>query len=485
VTFQSNISARRGRCFPSLVTGNPGTPAVLLLILLFSGASFPTDKNSDRPKLPYNMMGLRREDIDAYDSKAEPVANTTAALLALNKAGWDVIHKYFPALGTESEGIEKRTHAEDRMDSRFFANYANEDAAFSPMPLLCVIWSLPESELSGRLKALRDQLAPAMALEDYSTWKLDDLRNAVNSMTNPAKTVQGVKYRTPKSSMSFAQALRLYAMTIALVRVETKWADKADNPPPDMADFNNRLRQQLPRQVRDGETTAFFLYRPGVLSHPLSKEEFEERADVVVMSRKATTVEVKQFPVYLTEDQREWSPAWIAARDEQNDTTLVARKYDHDWTRLDGPYLWFRYDQLNGAVTYRATIELHPDEISIEAERSIESRGAVKRVQRPRDYDPAQMTAFRPGVDIPAGPPDAFAIDPPRVEDQANNLKRLGPYFSNGFRAWCAYGLSASGLAADGKTWVAVPPDEPRPAGSSPQTAVPQSATGSQAATQR
>jgi hypothetical protein len=358
--------------------------------------------------------------------------------------------------------MEKRVHPDDAMDGRFFANDANEDAAFSPMPLLCVIWSLPASELSGRLKALHDQLAAAMTLEDYSTWKLDDLRNAVNSMTNSAKTTQGVKYRTPKPNLSFPQALRLYAMTIALVRIEMKWADKADNPPPDMADFSNRLRQQLPRQVRDGETAAFFLYRPGVLNHPLSKEEFEERADVVVMTRKATTVEVEQFPVYLTEDQKEWSPSWIEPEDERNDVTLVARKYEHDWTRLDGPFLWFRGDQLNGEVTYRATVELHPDEIVIEAERTIESRGAVKRAQRPRDYDPTLMTAFRPGVDTPAGPADALVIDPPRPDDQVNNLRRLAPYFSNSFRAWCAYGLSTSGLAPDGKTWVAVPPDEPR-----------------------
>ncbi|MGB9255307.1 MAG: hypothetical protein WCC25_10780 [Candidatus Korobacteraceae bacterium] len=456
-----------------------GTLAVSLLAYPVFCTSSQDDKDRDRPKLPYNMMGIQRQEIDAYDSKAEPVANATAALLAVNKTGWEVIRRYFPSLGAPPKEAEKRSHSDDpelrlrpeldsnaqlSPDSHFLASYANEDAALSPMPLLCIVWSLPESELSGRLKTLHQELAPAMALEDYSGWKLNDLRKAVDGMTNPATTAQGVKYRTPKSNLSFPQALRLYAMTIALLRMETKWADKADSPPPDMIDFTNRLRQQLPRQIGEGKTTAMFLYRPGVVDHPISKDEFQERADVVMMTRKATTVEVEQFPVYLTEDQREWSPSWIKPADEQSDTTLPARKYEHDWTRLDGPFLWFRGDQLDGKVIYRATVTLHSDEIVIEAERMIATRGAVKRVQRPRDYDPMRMTAFTPGVDTPAPSlPDGFMVDPPKPENQVGNLKRLGPNFSNSFRAWCAYGLWASGKAADGRTWVSVLPDEPRP----------------------
>ncbi len=421
------------------------------------------------------MMGLQRQEIDAYDSKAEPVASATAALLAVNKAGREVIHRFFPLLSIpldpdnpeprlrQRQGPESDAHPS--MESRSFASYANEDPALSPMPLLCVIWSLPESELSGRLKSLHDEIAPAMVLQDYSVWKLDDLRKAVNDMTTVAKTARGVKYRAPKTNFSFGRALQLYAMTLALLRMETKWADKADSPPPDMVDFTNRLRQQLPRQVRDRSKTAFFLYEPDVLNHPLSKEEFEERADVVVMNRQGMTVEVEQFPVYLTENQKEWSPGWIEAADEKNDTTLMARKFEHDWTRLDGPFLWFRGDQLSGQVIYRATVKLYSDEIVIEAERTIEHRGAVKRAQRPRDYDPALMSAFNPAVDAPAGPPqpEALTIDPPSVEEQVNSLTRVKPYFSNSFRAWCAYGLSISGRASDGKTWVAVLPDEPRP----------------------
>jgi hypothetical protein len=457
------ILSMLGWHFPrtGLVLG--GTLVAMLLSFPVRAAAAHDDKSSDRPKLPYGMMGLRHEDVDAYDSKAEPVAEANAALSALNNAGWGLIHKYFPNLGVESTGEEQRVHPDDRTDNRFFAHYATEDSAYSPMPLLCMIWSLPDSALSGRLKALHDQLAPAMTVEDYSAWKLGDLRKAVSDMTTPAKTAQGTKYRTAKTNLSFAQALRLYAMTLALLRAETKWADKADTPAPDMADFTNRLRQQLPQQLREAEPAAMFLYRPGVFNHPLSKDEFEERADAVTMTRIGSTVEVQQFPVYLTEDQKEWSPAWIRPVDEANDTTLIARKFDHDWTRLDGPYLWVRGDQLNGPVTYRATVKPQPDTIVIEAERMIESRGAVKRVPRPRDYNAALMTAFRPGVDSPAGLPDAFTVDPPGVEVQAGNLKRLGPYFSNSFRAWCEYGLSESGLAPDGKTWVSVAPDPPRP----------------------
>lgn len=450
--------------------------------LIFGWHADKSDNKNDRPKLPYSMMGLQRDDVDAYDSKAEPVADATAALVALNNAGWTVIRKHFPQLGTIAAGAEKRVDPDKPTDDRFFANYATEDVAFSPMPLLCIVWSLPASELSGRVKALHDEIAPAMALEDYSTWKLDDLRRAVDGMTNPAKTAQGTKYRTPKSNLSYEQAVRLYAMTIALLREETKWAGKTDSPPPDMVDFTNRLRPQLPRQIRDGETTAFFLYRPGVVNHPLSKDEFEERADVVRITRTGLTFEVAQFPVYLTEDQKEWSPSWIQPADEQNDTTLTARKFEHDWTRLDGPFLWFRGDLLNGQVTYRATVKVYANDIVIEAERMIENRGAVKRVDRPPDYDPTRMTAFQPGVDAPAGLPDALTIDSPRVEDEVRNLKRLGPYFSNGFRAWCAYGLWTSGRAADGKTWVTVSPETPRPG--APNLGFPSTVTDSVASTQ-
>ena len=97
---------------------------------------------------------------------------------------------------------------------------------------------------------------------------------------------------------------------------------------------------------------SLLLYLPASIDEPLARGEFEERADVAVIKRTSTTFEVEQFPVYLTVDQKDWNPSWIEQPDVVSDTTLVARKYEHDWTRLDSPYLWPRPDQLNGEVVY-------------------------------------------------------------------------------------------------------------------------------------
>jgi hypothetical protein len=180
-----------------------GTLVLSLLPGLLWGVPAQKKQNPDRPTLPDRMLGLPREDIEAYDSKAEPVARVTESLLRVNQTGWDLIHKYLPTLGTSSRGIEKEVHPEDAADGRFFARYANEDPSLSPMPLLCMIWSLSESQLSGRLKNLHDELVPAMTLEDYSAWNLDELRQAVDKWTQPATTAKGVKYRTPKIRLSF------------------------------------------------------------------------------------------------------------------------------------------------------------------------------------------------------------------------------------------------------------------------------------------
>ncbi len=145
-----------------------------------------------------------------------------------------------------------------------------------------------------------------------------------------------------------------------------------------------------------------------------------------------------------------------------SDTSLIARKYEHDWTRLDGPYLWFRPDQLNGEVVYRATVKFQAAEIVIEAERNIERRGAVKRVRRPADYDPRKMTAFNPDVDATAVPPDPLSVEPAGIAEQFNGLKWPAPYFSSAFRAWCADGRWTSGRTEDGRTWVFVDADAPR-----------------------
>ena len=86
-------------------------------------------------------------------------------------------------------------------------------------------------------------------------------------------------------------------------------------PPPDMIDFSNRLRHQLPMIIPTGATRGLLLYRPGWdLGEPRSKEEFEERADVVLIKRNGAEFQVEQFPVYLTVNQKEWSPSWSGSR---------------------------------------------------------------------------------------------------------------------------------------------------------------------------
>jgi hypothetical protein len=407
------------------------------------------------------MMGLGRDELDAYDSKAEPVADAAAALTMLEAQGWRTIRKYFPALGTDALDADKKVHPEEEIDGRTFSNHLAEDATNNPMPLLCAIWSIPDTAVTGRLKGLHDELLTAMPLEDYSNWSLARLRAAVEGMSDPAKTVQGTKYRRPKAKLTFRESLQFYGMTVALIRLETKWADKADSPPPDMADFSARLSQQLPKPIPDGQTVGFFLYRPGVLNQPMAKGEFEERADVVKVSRNGTTFHAEQFAVYLTVDDKNWNPSWIEPRDETVDSTLIARKYEHDWTRLDGPYLWFRDDQLNAAVLYRATLRLSGESITIEAEREFQSRGAVKRADRPRNYDPLLIAAFDPVSDSPAQPYSRLTAEPPSLEEQIGTLKAMYA-FTSSFQAWCTYGLSQSGFASDGRTWITVMPDPPR-----------------------
>jgi len=374
---------------------------LLLSFLPVASGAGQQPQDSDRPTLPRQMAGLHREELDAYESKGEPVARLSEALIALNLRAWDLIHKYLPTIGKPVEGLPKKAHPEDPDDSRFVAYSANDDPTASPMPLLCMIWSLPGTELSGGLKGLHDELAAAMTLPDYSTWTLDELRKAGKDLTEPARTGRGVKYLAPKKRLSFRQALQLYAMTIALVGRETKWTGKTGSPAPDMVDFSNRFRHELPRQVPNGGTATLLIYLPGVMGHPRSKDEFQERADVVVMKRKGTTFEVEQFPVYLTVDQKAWDPAWIGPKDELADASLNARKFKYNWTRLDGPYLWYRPEQLNGAPVYRAKVQFRSSEIVIEAERYIERRGAIKIAERPSDYDPQKMTPFTPGVDPP------------------------------------------------------------------------------------
>jgi hypothetical protein len=170
-------------------------------------------------------------------------------------------------------------------------------------------------------------------------------------------------------------------------------------PMPDMEDFANRLSHQLPITIKDGETASFLLYRPGDFEQPVSKGEFEERADAVIVTKTGATFALEHFPVYFTADQRQWNPAWIQPKDEDQDVTLMARKYEYDWTRFDGPYLWYRHDQLNGPPVYRATVRFSQGDIVIEAERFVSRRGGVMRVRRDPKYDPAKMVSLIPGKD--------------------------------------------------------------------------------------
>jgi hypothetical protein len=89
---------------------------LVLGLLLGSVWGVPAQKkqNPDRPTLPYSMLGPCRDDVDAYDSKAEPVARLTQALMKVNQTGWDLIHKYYPTFRyqrrrTRKEGPSRRS----------------------------------------------------------------------------------------------------------------------------------------------------------------------------------------------------------------------------------------------------------------------------------------------------------------------------------------------------------------------------------------
>jgi len=97
----------QARCFSCRRLINLGTLAVSLLAYPVFCTSLQEDKDRDRPKLPYNMMGIQRQEIDAYDSKAEPVANATAALLAVNKTGLGGNPQIFSLARRAPEGSRK------------------------------------------------------------------------------------------------------------------------------------------------------------------------------------------------------------------------------------------------------------------------------------------------------------------------------------------------------------------------------------------
>ena len=133
-------------------------PVMLLVLSLLCGMVWAVpqkSQNADRPTVPYGMLSPSREDIEVYDSNAAPVATISAALLAVNRTGWDMITEYFPTLGARNRRKRKGEFipvTQWTVDS--LGTSLAKAPALSPMPLLCTIWSLPESDVSGPLKKL-------------------------------------------------------------------------------------------------------------------------------------------------------------------------------------------------------------------------------------------------------------------------------------------------------------------------------------------
>ena len=401
-----------------LIKGPTSRAATALLSLVLCGTALwgasQNSNNPDRPQVPFGFTALSPVEVGIYNSKAEPAVEAVQAASAMTLKAWETIQKYYPALGSAAENASVSIDPRNPEDQRFLATFATEDPGRSPIPLVSMICSLDANEVSGRLKSLRDELLEAITVEDYSQWKADQLEQAIREMTRVRTTEKGVKYRAPKPTLSLKGTVQLYAMTVAFLTKDLKWPKWEESArklgytlpkPPDLTDFTNRLRHQLPILIPPGATRGMLLYRPGWdIAQPLTKGEYEERADVVLIKRSGTTFQVEQFPIYLTVDQKAWNPSWIIPEDDWKDSTLTARKFEEQWTRFDGPYMWFRSDQLNGEVTYRATVRFEKGEIIIEAERFVPRRGNVVRTARDPNYDPLNAKRFVSGMEAPADP---------------------------------------------------------------------------------
>jgi len=402
-------------------------PGLLLIVWISApslwGAS-QKPNSTDRPQVPFGFTGLNTIQTGAYDSKGQPAAEVLQALNAMTLRGWEVIRRYYPQFGVISDSGGVSVNPRDPQDQRFYANFATEDPGRSPIPLISMICSLEPGDASGRLQALRAELLEAIRTEDYSTWPMERLRESVREMTLPQTTEKGVKYRAPKKTLTFRETVQLYAMMVMLLQKDDKWAKWQEEVRklgytapvmPDVQDFSKRIQHQLPVIIPPGATRGMLLYRPGWdIAQPVTKEEYEERADAVLIKRVGKTFEVEQFPVYFTNDQKEWNPDWISPQDEVRDTTLTARKFEQQWTRFDGPYMWWKRDQLNGDELYRATVKFQKDDIVIEAERFVQRRGGVVRMARDPDYDPLNMKRFVAGMEMPEAP---LTVEPPEIDD--------------------------------------------------------------------
>jgi hypothetical protein len=340
------------------------------------------------------------------------------------------MRKYYPRLGTLTESAPTRVNPSNDNDNRFYATLATEDAGNSPIPLISMICSLDASTATGRLAHLRSELLPATQLPDYSTWDAERLRHTFEALTTEQTTVKGVRYRAPKNTLSFQQSVELYAILVTLLGKNDKWQEWRDGtrkasavtPPPDLQDFSKRLAHELPIDIPPGATRAFLLYLPGWdLAQPVRKGEFEERMDVVRVQRKGAVFHLEEFQMFLTNDQREWNPEWIEAGAEVHDNSLSARKFAGSWTRIDGPYMWFKPDQFTGAITYRSTVRFEKGEIIIEGERFVRHRGDVVRTIRDPEYDPLKVERFAAGVRLPDLP---MLVEGPELEGWTN-LRRM------------------------------------------------------------
>ena len=108
---------------------------------------------------------------------------------------------------------------------------------------------------------------------------------------------------------------------------------------------------------------------------------------------------------------------------EEKDSTLLGRRFEQQWTRFDGPYLWPKRDQLNGEASYRATVEFKKDAIVIEGERFVARRGAVVKTARDPNCDPLNMKRVAGGEELA---PQALVADVPELPEAAD-MRRVAP----------------------------------------------------------
>ncbi|HVO59421.1 MAG TPA: hypothetical protein VMT53_00730 [Terriglobales bacterium] len=411
--------------------------AICLTIALASVSPVICDdqkaQHAKRPEVPWGATSLNPVQIGAYNSRAQSPAEALGALNELTLRGWNVIWKYYPRLGIKIDEGSASLSPRDPTDLRIHAVFSNEDPGRSPIPLISMICSLDPRDVTGKLRALRDELLADIRIEDYASWSLERLRTAVARLTQETTDHKGVKYRAPRKTLTFHESLELYAMTVELIARDDKWQKwQAEIKKlgyrvpvlPDMEDFSKRLRHQLPVMIPPGATRAFLLYRPGWdIYQPVTKGEYEERADVVRVRRSGHDFDVEQFPVYLTNDQLTWNPAWIESRDEERDSTLLARRFEEQWTRFDGPYLWPKRDILVGELNYRARVHFKNNDIVVEGERFVPRRGAVVKTLRDPSYDPLNMKPYQGGGELP---PEALTADYPDLPDWAAVWKFAG-----------------------------------------------------------